>query len=89
MFRPKGDRLSHLDDKLDNGQKRMAPRYLAYKQRNPSEGNMLVCSDVDGGSYELITFSLTDASGSVTDSKRRLCLGPAVFLGRNRFAVFD
>ena len=24
---------------------------------------MVVCSDVDAGSYELITFSLTDASG--------------------------
>ena len=66
-----------------------APRYLAYNQHNPSEGNILVCSDVDGGSYELITFSLTNASGSVTDGKRGSCLGPAVFLGRNRFAVLD
>ncbi len=66
-----------------------APRYLAYNQHNPTEGNILVCSDVDGGSYELITFSLTNASGSVTDGKRGSCLGPAVFLGRNRFAVLD
>ena len=66
-----------------------APRFLAYNQHNPSEGNILVCSDVDGGSYELITFSLTNASGSVTDGKRGSCLGPAVFLGRNRFAVLD
>eukprot|EP00934_Nitzschia_sp_Nitz4_P007542 Nitzschia sp. Nitz4//scaffold198_size39746//24020//28043//NITZ4_007604-RA/size39746-augustus-gene-0.29-mRNA-1//1//CDS//3329540527//7532//frame0 len=66
-----------------------APRYLAYNQHNPSEGNVLVCSDVDGGSYELITFSLTNASGSVADGKRGACLGSAVFLGRNRFAVLD
>jgi coatomer protein complex subunit alpha (xenin) len=66
-----------------------APRYLAYNQHNPNEGNILVCSDIDGGSYELITFSLNNASGSVTDGKRGSCMGPAVFLGRNRFAVLD
>ena len=56
---------------------------------NPTEGNILVCSEVDGGCYELITFSLTNAGGSVTDGKRGSCLGPGVFLGRNRFAVLD
>jgi coatomer protein complex subunit alpha (xenin) len=67
-----------------------APRYLTFNQHNPSEGNVLVCSDVDGGSYELITFSLTSGGGgSVTDGKRGSCLGPAVFLGRNRFAILD
>lgn len=66
-----------------------APRYLAYNQYNPNEGNVLVCSDVDGGCYELVTFSLSNASGSVTDGKRGSCLGPAVFLGKNRFAVLD
>ena len=66
-----------------------APRFLTYNDHNPSEGNILVTSDVDGGSYELVTFSLTNASGSVTDGKRGTCLGPGVFLGRNRFAVLD
>jgi coatomer protein complex subunit alpha (xenin) len=66
-----------------------APRALAYNQHNPSEGNILITSDVDGGSYELITFSLTNSSGTVTDGKRGSCLGPGVFLGRNRFAVLD
>lgn len=66
-----------------------APRFLSYNQHNPSEGNVLVCSEVDGGCYELITFSLTNSGGSVTDGKRGSCLGPAVFLGRNRFAVLD
>jgi len=64
------------------------PRYLTYNIHNPSEGNILVCSDVDGGTYELITFSL-GSGASVTDGKRGSCLGPAVFLGRNRFAVLD
>ena len=66
-----------------------APRFLSYNQHNPSEGNVLVTSDVDGGTYELVTFSLTNASGSVTDGKRGSCLGPGVFLGRSRFAVLD
>eukprot|EP00548_Thalassiothrix_antarctica_P002715 CAMPEP_0194130964 /NCGR_PEP_ID=MMETSP0152-20130528/1845_1 /TAXON_ID=1049557 /ORGANISM="Thalassiothrix antarctica, Strain L6-D1" /LENGTH=1291 /DNA_ID=CAMNT_0038825611 /DNA_START=67 /DNA_END=3942 /DNA_ORIENTATION=- len=66
-----------------------APRFITYNQHNPSEGNVLVCSDVDGGTYELVTFSLSNASGSVTDGKRGNCLGPGVFLGRNRFAVLD
>ena len=66
-----------------------APRYVTYNHHNPTEGNVLVTSDVDGGSYELITFSLSNASGSVTDGKRGTCLGPGVFLGRNRFAILD
>mmetsp|Transcript_31101 Transcript_31101/g.73309 ORF Transcript_31101/g.73309 Transcript_31101/m.73309 type:complete len:1289 (+) Transcript_31101:192-4058(+) len=65
-----------------------APRTLVYNQHNPSEGNVLVCSDVDGGCYELLTFK-NEGSGAVTDGKRGSCLGPAVFLGRNRFAVLD
>lgn len=65
------------------------PRFLSYNMHNPTEGNVLVCSDVDGGCYELITFSLTNAGGSVTDGKRGSCMGPGVFLGRNRFAVLD
>eukprot|EP00536_Pseudo-nitzschia_multiseries_P004054 jgi/Psemu1/64445/estExt_Genemark1.C_650066 len=65
-----------------------APRTLVYNQHNPSEGNVLVCSDVDGGCYELLTFK-NEGTGTVTDGKRGACLGPAVFLGRNRFAVLD
>lgn len=66
-----------------------SPRYLTYNQHNPTEGNVLVCSEVDGGCYELITFSLSSSSGSVTDGKRGSCMGPACFLGKNRFAVLD
>jgi coatomer subunit alpha len=66
-----------------------APRFISYNHHNPTEGNILVTSEVDGGSYELITFSLSNASGSVTDGKRGTCLGPGCFLGRNRFAILD
>jgi coatomer subunit alpha len=66
-----------------------APRYLTYNQHNPSEGNVLACSEIDGGCYELVTFSLSSSSGSVTDGKRGTCMGPACFIGRNRFAILD
>ena len=66
-----------------------APRFLTYNHHNPSEGNILVTSDVDGGTYELVTFSLSNTSGSVSDGKRGNCIGPGVFLGRNRFAILD
>eukprot|EP00587_Corethron_hystrix_P000871 CAMPEP_0113310126 /NCGR_PEP_ID=MMETSP0010_2-20120614/7895_1 /TAXON_ID=216773 ORGANISM="Corethron hystrix, Strain 308" /NCGR_SAMPLE_ID=MMETSP0010_2 /ASSEMBLY_ACC=CAM_ASM_000155 /LENGTH=1128 /DNA_ID=CAMNT_0000165517 /DNA_START=777 /DNA_END=4163 /DNA_ORIENTATION=+ /assembly_acc=CAM_ASM_000155 len=73
-------------DGIGNG-----PRYLNYNQFNPSEGNILVTSEVDGGSYELLTFALghNASSSSVSDGKRGSCTGPAVFIGRNRFVVLD
>jgi len=62
------------------------PRAIAY---NPAERAILVTSTSDGGTYELINLP-RDASGAVepVDSKR----GPgnsAVFVARNRFAVFN
>jgi len=62
------------------------PRTLSY---NPAERSILVTSPADGGTYELISLP-RDASGAVepTDTKR----GPgnsAVFVARNRFAVFN
>jgi coatomer protein complex subunit alpha (xenin) len=66
-----------------------APRYLAYNPYNPTEGNVLVCSDVDGGNYELHTFGLGGAGSVGTEGKRGSCIGPAVFIARNRFAVLD
>ncbi|CCX30812.1 Similar to Coatomer subunit alpha; acc. no. P53622 [Pyronema omphalodes CBS 100304] len=61
------------------------PRTLSY---NPAERAILVTSPADGGVYELIHLP-KDAVGAVepTDTKR----GPgnsAVFVARNRFAVF-
>jgi coatomer protein complex subunit alpha (xenin) len=61
------------------------PRTLSY---NPAERSILVTSPADGGSYELISLP-RDASGAVepTDTKRGSG-NSAVFVARNRFAVF-
>ena len=61
------------------------PRTISY---NPAERAILVTTPAEGGSYELINLP-RDSSGALepTDSKR----GPgnsAVFIARNRFAVF-
>ncbi|KAI9723771.1 MAG: hypothetical protein M1812_001071 [Candelaria pacifica] len=62
------------------------PRTLSY---NPAERAILVTSPADGGTYELINLP-RDASGAVepTDLKRGQGTS-AVFVARNRFAVFS
>ena len=62
------------------------PRTLSY---NPAERSILVTSPSDGGAYELINLP-RDASGAVepTDTKRGAG-NAAVFVARNRFAVFN
>ncbi|KAF2802025.1 Coatomer, alpha subunit [Mytilinidion resinicola] len=61
------------------------PRTLSY---NPAERAILVTSPADGGCYELISLP-RDATGAVepTDTKRGTG-NSAVFVARNRFAVF-
>jgi coatomer protein complex subunit alpha (xenin) len=62
------------------------PRTLSY---NPAERSILVTSPADGGTYELISLP-RDASGAIepTDTKRGSG-NSAVFVARNRFAVFN
>ncbi|KAI9837852.1 MAG: hypothetical protein M1819_006786 [Sarea resinae] len=62
------------------------PRTLSY---NPAERAILVTSPADNGIYELINLP-RDASGAVepTDTKRGQGTS-AVFVARNRFAVFN
>ncbi|KAL7117401.1 hypothetical protein ACP275_03G070000 [Erythranthe tilingii] len=63
------------------------PRTLSY---SPTESALLVCSDVDGGSYELYIIP-KDSYGrgdTVQDAKRGVG-GSAVFVARNRFAVLE
>uniref|UniRef100_A0A1D1YPU5 Coatomer subunit alpha n=1 Tax=Anthurium amnicola TaxID=1678845 RepID=A0A1D1YPU5_9ARAE len=63
------------------------PRTLSY---SPTENALLICSDADGGSYELFIIS-KDAVGrndSVHDA-RKSPGASAVFVARNRFAVLD
>ncbi|KAF1984474.1 Coatomer, alpha subunit [Aulographum hederae CBS 113979] len=64
----------------------MPPRTLSY---NPAERAILVTSPADGGTYELVSLP-RDASGAVepTDTKRGSGTS-AVFVARNRFAVFN
>ncbi|KAL6493066.1 hypothetical protein OROGR_032825 [Orobanche gracilis] len=63
------------------------PRTLSY---SPTENAVLICSDIDGGSYELYIIP-TDSYGrgdTVQDAKRGIG-GSAVFVARNRFAVLE
>ncbi|GLJ14129.1 hypothetical protein SUGI_0226700 [Cryptomeria japonica] len=63
------------------------PRSLSY---NPTECSVLICSDVDGGAYELYDAPRESLgrSDSVHEAKRGIG-GSAVFIARNRFAVLD
>lgn len=61
------------------------PRSLSY---NPAERAILVTSPTDGGSYELISLP-RDATGAVEPTNTMRGTGTsAVFVARNRFAVF-
>ncbi|KAH7575011.1 hypothetical protein ACOSP7_005567 [Xanthoceras sorbifolium] len=64
-----------------------SPRTLSY---SPTENAVLICSDADGGSYELyfIPKDSIGRSDSVQDAKKGLG-GSAIFIARNRFAVLD
>jgi len=66
------------------------PKTLSY---SPSENAILLCSDVDGGSYELYCISKDSTKdsfgrGDMQDPKKGVG-GSAVFVARNRFAVLD
>ncbi|RZC66518.1 hypothetical protein C5167_010210 [Papaver somniferum] len=57
---------------------------------SPTENAILICSDVDGGSYELYIVPKDNLGrgDGVLDAKRGLG-GSAIFVARNRFAVLD
>ncbi|TDH67571.1 hypothetical protein CCR75_000065 [Bremia lactucae] len=65
------------------------PRHMNYNpyDQNSGTSSVLLTSDTDGGSYELVTFT-HGSNGDTSESSR----GPglyAVFVARNRFAVLD
>lgn len=64
-------------------------RSLLYNSFNKADNTVLILSDLEGGSYELITFS-TDSTGSgdAQDVKRGSALA-AIFVARDKFAVLD
>lgn len=61
------------------------PRTLSY---NPAERSVLVTSPADGGTYELIVLS-RDGGAADEKLKKRGPGNSAVFVARNRFAVFN
>ncbi|KAG9449882.1 hypothetical protein H6P81_009847 [Aristolochia fimbriata] len=63
------------------------PRTLSF---SPTENAVLVCSDLDGGSYELYVISReTTGRGDNLQEPKRGVGGSAIFVARNRFAVLD
>ncbi|CAA3016831.1 coatomer subunit alpha-1-like [Olea europaea subsp. europaea] len=63
------------------------PRTLSY---SPTENAVLVCSDMDGGSYELYIIPKDSYSrGDTVQEAKRGVGGSAVFVARNRFAVLE
>lgn len=63
------------------------PHTLSY---SPTENAVLICSDIDGGSYELYIVPKDSISrGDTVQDAKRGPGGSAVFVARNRFAVLD
>lgn len=63
------------------------PRTLSY---SPTENAVLICSDVDGGSYELFVVPKDGVGrGDTVQEAKRGVGGSAVFVARNRFAVLE
>lgn len=63
------------------------PQTLSY---SPTENAVLICSDVDGGSYELYIVPKDSISrGDTVQDAKKGPGGSAVFVARNRFAVLD
>ncbi|KAG2705781.1 hypothetical protein I3760_05G071700 [Carya illinoinensis] len=64
-----------------------SPRTLSY---SPTENAVLICSDVDGGSYELYVIPKDSiARGDSLQDAKKGAGGSAVFVARNRFTVLD
>ncbi|KAG8389909.1 hypothetical protein BUALT_Bualt01G0028000 [Buddleja alternifolia] len=63
------------------------PRTISY---SPTENAVLVCSDMDGGSYELYIIPKDSyGRGDSAQEAKRGVGGSAVFVARNRFAVLE
>ncbi|KAI5683116.1 hypothetical protein M9H77_04344 [Catharanthus roseus] len=63
------------------------PRTLSY---SPTENAALICSDMDGGSYELYVIPKDSyGRGDTVQEAKRGIGGSAVFVARNRFAVLE
>ncbi|KAM1008111.1 hypothetical protein PS2_004569 [Malus domestica] len=57
---------------------------------SPTENAALICSDMEGGSYELYVIPKDSfGRGDTAQEAKRGIGGPAVFVARNRFAVLE
>jgi coatomer protein complex subunit alpha (xenin) len=65
------------------------PRVLMYNSMNPAEHNILLCSQSEGGSYELFTLKKNDAVQDDSQTAMRGMGLAAVFTSRTRIAVLD
>ena len=65
------------------------PRGLNHNIFNKAENNVLITSDSEGGTYELISFALESTTGESQDAARRGNGLAAVFISRDRFVVLD
>jgi coatomer protein complex subunit alpha (xenin) len=65
------------------------PRGLTYNSLNKAENNVIITSDADGGTYELVSFSTNSTTASEAQDVRRGAGMAAVFIARDRFAVLD
>ncbi|XP_019057409.1 PREDICTED: coatomer subunit alpha-1-like [Tarenaya hassleriana] len=64
-----------------------SPRTLSY---SPTENAVLVCSEVDGGSYELYIIPKDSVGKSdLVQEAKKGSGGSALFIARNRFAVLE
>jgi coatomer protein complex subunit alpha (xenin) len=70
---------------LGNGPKAMSFNTFS----TPNECSVIVTSDADGGSYELISFNPDAGSPAEPTSSHKGSALAAVFIARNRFAVLD
>jgi coatomer subunit alpha len=65
------------------------PRSLQYNMLNKTEHNVLITSDTEGGSYELINFSLESTNTNDAQDVRRGLAISTCFVARDRFAMLD
>ena len=65
------------------------PRSLHFNVLNKSESNILIMSNAEGGSYELLTFPAYGSESTESQEVRRGHGVSAVFIARDRFVVLD
>lgn len=65
------------------------PRALFHNSLNKSENNVLILSDSDGGSYELMSFATDNTNSNDGQEIRRGAAISVAFVARDRFAVLD